>query len=288
MISKSQLKTLAYIGIAIFVLIVIRLSFFTKIRAGYEGVKVEQYGVQKGVSDVSSVEGLVFYNPITQDVFEFPVKIQSYNYEPFVVNSADGSEFTVQPSLSLRVIKGRSPEIFKSYRKSPEKIIKEDLVNYVKVAYQTEINNLKDDDVIGKRKLFNNSIKKRLVAVLEKEGFELKEIQSGLSYPGTLLKSIQAKNAANQLATKTENEVRQIEAEANKARAKAKGEADAARERAQGKADALRIEADAQEYANSKLHKSLTPLLIDYYKNEKWNGVYPTHMLGNSSSYLIK
>lgn len=283
---KPLFKKLAIAGAILFSLFMIRMVFFSKIRAGYEGIKVDAYG-GKGVQNVTSVEGLVFYNPFTQSVIEFPIFISSYDYEMFSINSKDGSKFDLQPSLSLRVIQGSSPKIYKDYRKDPKKIIKEDLVNIIKAEYQAEIGGMTDDDVISRRTQFDKRVLQRLTVRLESLGFQLTALQSGIEYPPSLLKSIEDKNKANQLATKSENEVRMVIAEADKLRQSSKGNADAEIEKARGKAAAIREVADAESYANAKINSSLTPQLIEYTRATRWNGVQPTHVLG-SSSYFVK
>ena len=65
-----------------------------RIDAGHVGVKVNQYGDNKGVDDVVAVTGMVFYNPFTTAIYEFPTYIQHKEYKgenSFVVNSKDNT-----------------------------------------------------------------------------------------------------------------------------------------------------------------------------------------------------
>ena len=102
----------------------IMMSCSTRINAGYEGIKVNLYGDNKGVDDISMVTGRVWYNPITTEVYEYPVFVQTVDYNPFTINAKDGSEFTVDPTISLKIVDGTSPEIFRKYRKDVEEVIK--------------------------------------------------------------------------------------------------------------------------------------------------------------------
>ena len=43
-----------------------------RIDAGSEGILVNLYGSDKGVDDVSLVTGRVWYNPFTEEVYEYP------------------------------------------------------------------------------------------------------------------------------------------------------------------------------------------------------------------------
>ena len=65
---KKMIKT---IGASIlgFILLVILFNSCERIDAGHVGVKVTQYGDNKGVDDVVAVTGMVFYNPITTSIY---------------------------------------------------------------------------------------------------------------------------------------------------------------------------------------------------------------------------
>lgn len=52
---------------------------YERIDAGCEGIKVNLYGSDKGVDDISLVTGAVWYNPLTEDVFEYPTYVQTVN-----------------------------------------------------------------------------------------------------------------------------------------------------------------------------------------------------------------
>ena len=52
---------------------------------------------------------------------------------------------------------------------------------------------------------------------------------------------------------------------------------------AKGKADAEIIEAEGTANANAKLQQSLTPLIVEQRKLEKWDGKLPGIVAGNSN-----
>ena len=107
-------------------------SCMEKVDAGCEGIKVNLYGSDKGVDDASLVTGIVWYNPWTTTVYEYPTYVQTIDYEPFTINAKDGSEFTVDPTVSLKIIDGKSPAVFKKYRKELDEVIEGTMYNYVK------------------------------------------------------------------------------------------------------------------------------------------------------------
>lgn len=239
---------------------------YERIDAGYEGIKVNLYGNDKGVDDVSLVTGAIFFNPITTAVYEYPTFVQTVDYEPFSINAKDGSSFTVDPTISLKIIDGRSPEVFKKYRKENiMDVIETTLYNYVKNAFRLQLNAYTTDELVSKREEFEKAIEDRLTEELEKEGFQLEQMTSGLQYPKTLVDAINAKNRAVQESMRVQNEVAVAKAEAEK----------------------LIVAAQAEKDANQLREQALTPAILQKMWIERWDGVLPTVMTsGNSSLFL--
>ena len=236
-----------------------------RIDAGYEGIKVNLYGDGKGVDDISLVTGAVWYNPITTEIYEYPTFVQTVDYEPFSINAKDGSSFTVDPTISLKIIDGKSPEVFKKYRKNNiTEVINTTLYNYVKNAFRIQLNNYTTDELVSKREEFEKAIEDRLAAELSAENFQLEQLTSGLQYPKSLVDAINKKNEAVQEALKIENEVKAVEADAKKRVAEA-----------EGNAKALKIKGDAEAEYNRKIAASLSTLIIQQNMIDKWDGHTP-------------
>lgn len=248
---------------------------YERVDAGYEGIKVNLYGDGKGVDDVSLVTGAVWYNPVTTAVYEYPTYVITVDYEPFSINAKDGSSFSVDPTISLKIVDGKSPEVFRKYRKDNiTDVINTTLYNYVKNAFRIQLNNYTTDELVSKREEFEKAIEDRLSKELLAENFQLEQMTSGLQYPETLVRSIDEKNAAIQKALKAENEVKTIEAEAKKRVAEA-----------QGQAEALRIKGDAEAEYNRKISASLSTLIIQQNMIDKWDGKLPV-MSGATNTIL--
>ena len=170
---------------------------YERIDAGYEGIKVNLYGDDKGVDDVTLVTGAVWYNTITTAVYEYPTFVQTVDYAPFSINAKDGSSFTVDPTISLKIVDGKSAEVFKKYRKEDiTEVINTTLYNYVRNAFRIQLNNYTTDELVSKREEFEKAIEERLSKELLAENFQLEQMTSGLQYPQTLVNAIDAKNAA--------------------------------------------------------------------------------------------
>lgn len=260
-------KTIKKISVVLLGLVaMLSMASCERIDAGHEGIRVNLYGDDKGVGDVALVTGRVFYNPLTTEIHEYPTYVQTVDYEPFEINAKDGSKFTVDPTININPIGGKSPEIFKKYRKPLKEVITHVLKTHIANAYRIKLNAYTTDELVSKREEFEKATEDYLREILLKENFELGEMTSGLKYPDALVRSIDAKNQAVQEALRIENEVAAIEAEAKKKVAAAEGEA-----------QALKIKGDAEAEYNRKISASLSGLIVQQEMIKKWDGKLPTY-----------
>lgn len=187
---------------------------YERVDAGHEGILVNLYGDDKGVGDVSMCTGAVWYNPFTQSVYEYPTFVQTVDYEPFTINAKDGSEFTVDPTISLKIVDGKSPAVFKKYRKELDEVIHGTLYNYVKDAFRIQLNNFTTDYIVSNRDSIESAIERHLSTALLRENFQLEQLTSGLKYPQTIVDAVNQKNKAVQEAQTALNQVAVAEANA--------------------------------------------------------------------------
>lgn len=260
------MKKVKFSILALSIMAVFLSSCREKIDAGNVGILVSQYGSDKGVQDIALVPGSTWYNPWTEDVYQFPTFVQHKEYEEFSVNDIDGMEFKVNPTINYSVKAEKVPSIFRKYRKELSDLEDGIIKTTIKESYRLTINNYKADQLMSNRTKFENEVQKYLVGQLSKEGFIVEQITSGIKPPETIIQAINAKNKAVQDAMRIDNEVKSTEAEAKKKVAKAEGDA-----------QALRIQADAEAYANKARQSSLTPLLVQQQFIAKWNGALPVY-----------
>lgn len=230
-------------------------SCYERIDAGYEGIKVNLYGDNKGIGDVSLVTGAIWYNPITTAIYEYPSFVMTVDYPPFTVNAKDGSEFIVDPTMSIKMIDGTGPQVFKKYRKELKEVIDYTLYNYVKDAFRIQINSFDTDEIVSKRAEFEKKIEEQLSQALANENFTLEQLTSGLSYPETIVAAVNSKNKAVQEAMMVENQVKIAEAEAKK----------------------LIVRAEAEFKSNELRTRALTPAILEQMWIEKWDGKLPVY-----------
>ena len=237
----------------------------TRIDAGHEGIKVNLYGSNKGVDNVELCTGMVWYNPITERVYEYPTFVQTVDYDPFTINAKDGSEFSVDPTLSIKMIDGSSPAIFKKYRKSVEDIIAGTLYNYTKDAFRVQLNKFTTDEIVSNRETVEKAIESQLREELTKEGFNLEQLTSGLKYPQSIVDAVNAKNKAVQEAQRVANELEIVKAEAEK----------------------KIVAAQAEKEANELRTKALTPAILQQQWIEKWDGSVPQVITSENAGMFL-
>lgn len=247
----------------------IAITSCTRIAPGSVGVKVNQFGTDKGVMDATECTGTVWYNPIKYDIYEFPTTIQHKEYtgeESFVVNSKDGAEFHVSPIINYSVRPEKVVEVFKAYKKELDDLEIGFIKTAVYDAFRIATNSFTSDSLISNRSAYEAKVRTLLDKELLTNGFTISQFTSNLSYPESFKKAIEAKNAMTQQAMQAENKVKFAEANAKIQIATA-----------EGNAKSLVIQAEADATANKLRQQSLTPLLIQQQFIEKWNGALPTY-----------
>jgi regulator of protease activity HflC (stomatin/prohibitin superfamily) len=268
-LKQKQIMRNILIGVGLFFTLTFLFFSCERIDAGHVGVKVNQYGDNKGVDDVVAVTGMVFFNPFTTTVYEFPTFIQHKEYKnenSFVVNSKDGSEFSVSPIMNYSVQRDKVPTIFSKYRRPLEDIEEGFLKTAVYDAFRLATNKYTADELISNRAVFEIEVRKLLDNQLLKEGFVINQFTSNLIYPETFKKSIEAKNNAVQAALRAENEVKTAEAQAKIKVATA-----------EGNAQAMLTSAKAEAESNRMKQQTLTPLLLQLEWINKWDGKLPVY-----------
>ena len=251
----------------IFAIITFLITFTscTRIDAGHEGIKVNLYGNNKGVDNISLCTGMVFFNPLTEKVYEYPTFVQTVDYNPFTVNAKGGLAFTMDPTISVKIIDGKTPDIFKKYRLNLDEIVNTTLYTVVVNACRIQVNKFTPDEITSNRDSVENAIETQLRAELEKENFYLERLTTGLTYPSSIQEAIAAKDKATQDALRVQRELEIVEAEAQK----------------------KIVAAQAEKEANELRTKALTPAILQQQWIEKWDGQLPVYVTGDNAGTLI-
>ena len=265
-------------GILMVMALLILPNSCTTIDSGSVGLKFYKWSSDsdKRGGVIGTCKGWVWYNPITQSVFEYPIYVQRKTYEPFSVNAKDASTFTMDPTIAYRLDGGRAEQVFIKYRKSLADIEDGYIRTCIYEAYRTCANRYTSDSLMANRGGFEMEVREKLEKSLSSEGFVVEEFTSQITPPTSLAEAINAKNEAVQNALKAENKVKEAEANAKIEIAKAQGEA-----------NALKIKGDGEAYYNRVVALSLNELLVRQCAIEKWDGKLPTYMAGEKGAAPI-
>jgi regulator of protease activity HflC (stomatin/prohibitin superfamily) len=257
----------------------------SRVNPAHVGIEVDYYGKDRGVQTIPIVTGMVWYNPFTKSIFQYPIFVQTAVWtrnpnegkaanEEISFNSSEGVAFTADISLSYQIDGVKAPEFYVKFRSDDlDKFTHGFLRNVARDAFNEIAENYTMDQIYASKK------DEMLAAVRERVNSQTKEFGVNLIQlgyigaprpPQPVIDSINNKVKAIQDAIRTENELRQTKAEAQKKVAQAEGEAQ----------------------ANQKLSSSLTPNLIEWRRLEltqkaidKWNGARP--MVEGSGSGLL-
>jgi regulator of protease activity HflC (stomatin/prohibitin superfamily) len=249
----------------------------TRVDSAEVGIKFNKLSLtDQGKLDAATVTGYVFYNPITTDVYTYETRVRQANYDPFIIQTKDGSKFQMDPNLNYRILREQAIDVFAKYRKSLDYIEDTYMRTAIKDAYRINANKYTADELIAHRAEFEDDVKAMLDTTLRTEGFYVEQFTSQIEPPQSLTDMINAKNAAVQAALKAENEVKKAEADAKIAVAKAEGDA-----------KAMKIKADAEAYYNRTISSSLSPMIVQEDWIEKWDGHLPTVQGGNNGMPIM-
>ena len=244
-----------------FIIVVVALTIlnpFVKINAGHRGV-VLSFGA---VSDTILTEGLHFRMPIVQSVIEMDVRVKK-NETQANAASNDLQMITSNIALNYHLDPKNVHLLFKEVGESYERDIIDPAVQEVVKKVTAEYS---ASELITKRGDVSTNIKTSLEARVAKyhilvDDFSIKDFQFSKAFSD----AIEAKQEAEQLAQKAENDLKRIKTEAEQKIATAGAEA-----------EALRLK-----------NISVSPLMIQLHAIEKWDGKLPQYMGSGSPMPFI-
>ena len=269
----------------------------TVITPGHVGIRVNAYGEDRGVSSYPVTTGVVWYNPITTSVLEYPTFVQTAVWtantqegkpvnEEISFNTADQMVVFADISVGYHLDATKVPAFYVKFRNND--------INEFTHGFFRNLTRQKFDNVAGKYKIetimgdnapFLAEVRNELQEELRSIGVEIDQFgfANAPRPPKQVQEAIDAKTQATQLAITTENQVRQAEAEAKKRVATAEGDAKAAIARADGEAK-----------ANQIISNSITPNILEFRRLQiqqqgiaRWNGAMP-QLVGSGAVPFIQ
>src|SRR5579863_7312189 len=250
----------------------------TKVEPGWAGIRVKLYGTQRGVQDFPVITGRVWYNPWTEEIYQFPTYMQNVIWsastheggpfdDSFTANSQEGVPFNFDVGVSYQIDAAMVPHIFLKFRENAATLTNIYVRNQVRDFFSIEASKVAIMQIVGPGKqLLLDHVLGDLRQKLGPDGIRFDNISiiGKMRMPPQVEDSINAVIEATQRAIEAQNKVAQSKAEADQRVAEANGIA-----------QSTMIRAKAQTDANQLLNSSLTPMLIQYEALQKWNGTLP-------------
>ena len=271
------------IGFVFIVLLIFGYSCTYKVDPGYAGVI---YSMDGGIETETLGQGFHVVAP-WKKVIEYPVSTETVYYtknnddgdekkdNSINVNTKDGKQVNVSVTYAYHMDEVQLPSVFEKFRGQKSEVIE---AGYMKNEMYQAINEITSQyslmELVGdKRPQINEAILDKFRNSLEPYGIVIETFNLSDVVPDEQTKdAIQAVVNAQNALEKAKVEKEQAEVDAEKARVAAKG-----------KADAELIEAEGTAAANAKLQESLTPLIVEQRKLDKWDGKLPGIVAGNSN-----
>ncbi len=264
----------------------------TRVDAGHVGIRVRLAGSERGVSDMPVVMGWVWFNPITEQIVQFPTSVQNVVWsvsphegrsvdESLTFSSIEGVNVNADVGLSFHIEPLMAPKLYGRFRQNNMlELADRYMRNVVREAFNEVTSKMPVQEVYGagKSKMLAD-VTQKVRDILGKDGIVIDQltINGALRLPQNVADAINRAMEATQNAIQSENRVRQVRAEADQAVTQAHGAAEATRQKAQGEADALLIRARAEAKANEIIRLSMSPTVLQYRALEHWDGKLPTY-----------
>jgi regulator of protease activity HflC (stomatin/prohibitin superfamily) len=290
------MKRIIFIGVYFSVLTLTLSSCISTVPAGYRGIKVYLLGTRRGVESKQLGVGAYFLG-FNQRVYTFPVFQQNYVWRleqngldnGISFQSREGLDVSGDFGISYSLVPDSVAAIFQKYRRGIDEITNIFLKNMVRDALNTTSSRMPIESIYGVHK---RDLLLKVDSMVSKQtkqyGIIIDRIYTigELRLPPSIEAAINAKLEASQKAMQSQNEIKMVEAEANKKIVKAKAdaesqviearaEADVIKIKAEAGAEAIRMTAAAQAEANQKVSQNLGKDLINYRSIEKWDGKLP-------------
>lgn len=293
-------RIVTVVGVLI-VLWIVGCSTSTRVDAGHVGIRVRLAGGERGVQNAEVAVGWVFYNPITEQIIQFPTSVQNVVWtasphegkpvdESLTFSSSEGVNINADVGLSFHIDPPMAPKLYARFRQNDLIELANGYIrNTVREAFNEVASKLPVQEIYGsgKSKMLAD-VAAKCRDVLGKDGVVIDQltINGALRLPQNVADAINRAMEATQKAIESENRVRQVKAEAEQAIAQAHGGAEAARQKAQGEADALLTKAKAEAKANEIIRLSTSPAVLQYRMMQQWDGKLPTYNGGGQLPML--
>lgn len=236
------------------------LSACARIKAGEEGVRVENFGSGDGVQEEELGVGYHF-KPPGVDIIAFPLYEQTFVWdlevdergnvrsdESFSVQDRDGMRIGIDLGIRFEVVPGRPSDLVSQFRNGLTGIVDGRIRNMIRTSLNNQASRRSAEDIYGEgREEFLRMVYNDVEPDLRELGLQEIELYwvSELRLPEQVRQAIANKIEAEQEALRRERQVETARQEAEIAIQQARGESESRLLRANAEAEALRIQGAA-------------------------------------------
>lgn len=279
-IKNNNCKSLLLIA-----LIIAGATGCAKVEPGHVGIKVNLYGKDRGVDSYPLVSGMVFYNPLTTSVLEYPTYVQTATWtknggkkgldEEITFNSKEGMVMSGDVSLSYQLNATLIPFFYVKFRSDDLDIFTHGFMrNVARDAFNEIAPRYPVEDLYGpKKEEFLKAVRSRINDEVNTFGVEIQQFgfTGAPRLPENVVNALNSKITATQEAMMVQNQLLKTQAEAQKVIAEASGKAE----------------------ANRQITASLSPELLKWRELEiaaksveKWDGRLPQYNGGGAVPFI--
>ncbi len=270
---KNSLGKIVTIFIVFAIVIFLLLGAFTIVPAGNTGVIL----TLGKVSNTSFSEGFHLKIPFIQTVENMSNKIQVYE-TPATAVSKDLQSVNSNVAVNYRLVSDKSDDMYKNVGTEYQTVL---IAPVVQECMKAATAKYTAEQLITDRQAVGDEVKLSLDEKLNTYGIYIEKFNIvNFDFSEEFNNAIEAKQVAEQNLLKTETEQKQA---ITVAEAQAKQKVIAA----EANADAILAEAEAQAEANRLLEASLSDKVIAYEQIDKWDGVMPKVVSGDSNGMLV-
>ena len=267
-------------GLAILALIACLLLLKTvwrTIRPGYVGIVFDK--ASHRVTTRALEPGWAFINPVSQDIQEYPITIQTYSMvqktsegqtegdDSIKVQSGEGQQLNLDVVIQYQVKRDEANLLYQDWGGAAIETVEDRVVRqYTRSQVPVIVAQHGWEEIAAsKRGQIAQEISQELSQEFQKRHLEL--VSFGIRevhLPKALQTALDSKIQAQQAAEQQTYALKQAQIKAQQVKVEAEGEA-----------SAIKVRAKAQAEANQQLARSVTPDLIRYQQSQKWDGKLP-------------
>lgn len=241
------------------ILTLVSCSGVTQVDTGYRGIKTSFGKVTEG----PLTEGIYFYNPFVYDIVQLDTRVQIMNG-----NTTAYTKDVQQTQLVYVLNYSLKPDaVVPTYQSVGHDWAAKIVVPVVEANIKEVLGQFEAVDLITNREKAKLAVVNQIKGELEARGvttinFEL----SNIDFADEFEQAVEAKVTAIQRAAEAKNKTVQVQEEANQKIISAKAEA-----------ESMQIRSNALSQNRG---------LVEYEAVQKWDGVLPVYMLGNTMPFM--